>query len=117
LENILLTSGGSIAFIDCDEPFASSWWLDFGKLFQDLDGHWCIRGLYGEGGVNLLNAAQKLDRLGAHFRRLAARLDGSLVQRLPQLAALGLFRALPYAQSNAVRLFVCRRIQHVLGTE
>src|SRR5262249_54964150 len=48
LENILLTAGGSIAFIDCDQAFASSWWLDFGKLFQDLSGHWCIRALYGQ---------------------------------------------------------------------
>jgi aminoglycoside phosphotransferase len=114
LENILLTAGGSIAFIDCDETFASSWWLDFGKLFQDLDGHWCIRGLYDDAGVALLNAIQKLDGLGVRFRRLADDLDGRLAARLPQLAALGLFRAIPYARSEAVRLFICRRIQHVL---
>ncbi|MEO8301241.1 MAG: phosphotransferase [Rhizomicrobium sp.] len=39
LENVLLTAGKSIAFIDCDDGFASSFWLDFGKLFQDIDGH------------------------------------------------------------------------------
>jgi hypothetical protein len=118
LENILLTAGGSIAFIDCDESFASSWWLDFGKLFQDLDGHWCIRALYDEeggarDGIRRLNAVQKLDVLAAHFRLLAASLDGRLVARLPQLAALGLFRAIPYAQS-AVRGFICRQLQQVL---
>lgn len=116
LENILLTAGKSIAFIDCDVPFASSYWLDFGKLFQDIDGHWCIRVLYGPDGssVHRLNAAQKLDALGARLRQLAAALDGRLAGRLPQLAALGLFRAIPYAQSDAVRAFLCRRIAHVL---
>lgn len=114
IENILLTAGKSIAFIDCDVPFASSWWLDFGKLFQDMDGHWCIRALYPAGGVPLLNAIQKLDVLGAHFRRLAANLDGRLPGRLPQLAALGLFRAIPYARDDAVRRFLCRRIAHIL---
>jgi aminoglycoside phosphotransferase len=118
LENILLTSGKSIAFIDCDAPFASSYWLDFGKLFQDIEGYWCLRALYGaeDGGVRLLNATQKLHGLGARFRRLAAELDGPLVDRLPQLAALGLFRAIPYTQDEAVRRFLCRRIVHLLET-
>lgn len=116
LENILLTTGKSIAFIDCDAPFASSYWLDFGKLFQDLDGHWCIRALYGpdQSGVRLLNAVQKLDMLGRHFRQLAADMDNRLAARLPQLAALGLLRAIPYAPNDAVRHFLCRRISHVL---
>lgn len=116
LENILLTAGRSIAFIDCDEGFASSYWLDVGKLFQDLDGHWCIRALYARDAepVRRLNAIQKLDQLGIHFRRLAARMDAALPGRLPQLAALGLFRAVPYARTDAVRRFLCRRIAHVL---
>lgn len=117
LENILLTAGGSIAFIDCDETFASSWWLDFGKLFQDLDGHWCIRNLYEEQGVSRLNAIQKLEGLGAWLRPLAAGLDQGLVKKLPQLAALNLFRALPYAKDDAARRFICRRIGHVLEQE
>jgi hypothetical protein len=117
LENILLTAGGSIAFIDCDAPFASSYWLDFGKLFQDLDGHWCIRALHGpdKDGVRLLNASQKLESLGARLRCLASDLDPGLTARLPQLAALGLFRAMPYAKDDAVRRFLCSRIARVLG--
>lgn len=116
LENILLTAGKSIAFIDCDYGFASSFWLDFGKLFQDMDGHWCIRALYAPGAepVRRLNASQKLETLGLHFRQMAAQLDSGLPHRLPQLAALGLFRAIPYAHTDRVRLFLCDRIMRVL---
>jgi aminoglycoside phosphotransferase len=116
LENILLTTGKSIAFIDCDDAFASSFWLDFGKLFQDIDGHWCIRALYASGAepVRRLNASQTLEKLGLHFRRLAAETDPDLPNRLPQLAALGLFRAIPYAHTDPVRLFLCDRIARVL---
>jgi aminoglycoside phosphotransferase len=118
LENILLTAGKSIAFIDCDESFASSFWLDFGKLFQDLDGHWCIRALYGPNQVpaRLLNAAQKLEQLGPRFRHLAAELDPRLALLLPQLSALGLYRAIPYAREPALVSFVCHRIDRILGT-
>ena len=116
LENILLTAGKSIAFIDCDDAFASSFWLDFGKLFQDIDGHWCIRSLYGESAepVRRLNASQTLEKLGLHVRRLAAEMDADLPARLPQLAALGLFRAIPYAHTDVVRRFLCDRIARVL---
>ena len=116
LENILLTTGKSIAFIDCDQGFVSSFWLDFGKLFQDIDGHWCIRTLYASGAdsVRRLNASQTLEKLGLHFRRLAAEMDATLPGRLPHLAALGLFRAIPYAQTDPVRFFLCDRIRHVL---
>lgn len=117
LENILLTAGKSVAFIDCDHGFASSFWLDFGKLFQDIDGHWCIRALYAPGAepVRRLNASQMLEKLGLHFRRLAAQMDGGLPGHLPQLAALGLFRAMPYARADSGRLFLCDRITRVLG--
>lgn len=116
LENILLTAGKSIAFIDCDHGFVSSLWLDFGKLFQDIDGHWCIRALYGPDAepVRRLNASQTLEKLGLHFRRLAAEMDPDLASRLPQLAALGLFRAIPYARADSARLFLCDRIIRVL---
>lgn len=116
LENILLTAGKSVAFIDCDESFASSFWLDFGKLFQDLDGHWCIRALYGPdpAPARLLNAIQKLEQLGAQFRHLASELDPRLPSLLPQLSALGLYRAIPYARNVASVSFVCDRIERLL---
>jgi streptomycin 6-kinase len=113
LENILLTTNRTVGLIDCDETFASSWWLDFGKLFQDIDGHWCLRGLYAA-GTPRVNAIQKLAPLGHAFRTLAAAIDPALPQRLPQLAALGLLRAAPYARDKATRDFVCARIRHLL---
>jgi hypothetical protein len=116
LENILLTTNSTVGLIDCDETFASSWWLDFGKLFQDIDGHWCLRRLYAPGipAVRRINAVQKLETLGIAFRALAARLDPALPARLPQLAALGLLRAAPYAKDGQTRLFLQTRIAHLL---
>jgi tRNA A-37 threonylcarbamoyl transferase component Bud32 len=116
LENVLLTAGKSVAFIDCDVPWISSFWLDFGKLFQDIHGHWCIRSLYGPGSApaRLPNAVQKLEHLGAQFRDLAAKLDQRLPLFLPQLSALGLYRTIPYARDTALVSFVCRRIDRIL---
>jgi len=116
LENILLTTNSTVGLIDCDETFASSWWLDFGKLFQDIEGHWCLRGLYSPGApsVRRINAVQKLQALGIAFRALAARCDPALPARLPQLAALGLLRAAPYAKDGETRLFLQARIAHLL---
>jgi aminoglycoside phosphotransferase len=117
LENIMLANARGIVFIDCDEAWVSSFWLDVGKLFQDVAGHWCIRQLYDAGSPPLrrTGAVQKLERLGRDFRALAATADQALPARLPQLAALGLFRALPYARTQAVAEFVCARIGTVLG--
>jgi hypothetical protein len=116
LENILLTTNSTVGLIDCDETFASSWWLDFGKLFQDIEGHWCLRGLYAPDvpAVRRINAVQKLEALGTAFRGLAARCDPALPARLPQLAALGLLRAAPYARDDQTRTFLQTRIAHLL---
>lgn len=117
LENILITNRHEIVFIDCDEAWVSSFWLDLGKLFQDASGHWCIRQLYAPGvpAVQRAAAIQKLDRLAADFRRLAYTADPALPERLPQLAALSLFRALPYARTPAAAEFICARIDVGLG--
>ncbi|MBS0275962.1 MAG: phosphotransferase [Proteobacteria bacterium] len=116
LENIMLASQRGIVFIDCDDAWVSSFWLDVGKLFQDIAGHWCIRGLYEADApaIRRAGAVQKLERMGADFRALAAAADPVLPVRLPQLAALGLFRALPYARTSSVAGFVCARIGAVL---
>lgn len=116
LENMLITTARTIAFIDCDEPWVSSYWLDFGKLFQDIEGHWCIRRLYAPDAPPpaRVNAIQKLAPLARGFRDLAATTDMTLPARLPQLAALGLLRAVPYAQGEASVAFICRRIAHLL---
>jgi aminoglycoside phosphotransferase len=115
LENILLTAGKSIAFIDCDDPWISSFWLDFGKLFQDVRGHWCIRNLaITSHASELVNARQKLEQLRAPFLSLASAIDAALPARLPQLAALCLLRAIPYSQDPAVVAFLCYRIHRLL---
>lgn len=118
LENMLITTVRTIAFIDCDEPWVSSYWLDFGKLFQDIEGHWCLRRLYTADVPSpaRVNAIQKLAPLGRGFRDLAATTDAALPARLPQLAALGLLRAVPYAQDEASIAFICQRIAHLLDT-
>ncbi|HTO39930.1 MAG TPA: phosphotransferase [Rhizomicrobium sp.] len=114
LENILLTRKRGIVFIDCDEPFASSWWLDVAKLFQDVQGHWCIRTLYGTAEpAQFLNAVQKIDQLSGDLYKLVA--NDALREKLPQLTALHLFRCLPYVKQEDVVNFVCARIQHVLN--
>jgi aminoglycoside phosphotransferase len=116
LENMLITTARTVAFIDCDEAWVSSYWLDFGKLFQDIDGHWCLRRLYEDEAstAQRINAIQKLEPLARGFRALAAASDAALPARLPQLAALGLLRAVPYATDEALIAFICRRIAHLL---
>ncbi|HEY4274664.1 MAG TPA: phosphotransferase [Rhizomicrobium sp.] len=116
LENMLITTAKTVAFIDCDEAWVSSYWLDFGKLFQDIDGHWCLRRLYEPEcpQAQRVNAIQKLEPLRRAFRALAETTDPALPARLPQLAALGLLRAVPYARDETAMAFICRRIATLL---
>ncbi len=112
LENILLTKRG-IVFIDCDDPWISSWWLDIAKLFQDATGHWCLRNLYrASEPAQFINALQKLEQIAEGCRKLAS--DSAILSRLPQLIALNLFRCLPYVRCKEDAGFVCRRIRHVM---
>lgn len=116
LENMLITTARTVAFIDCDQAWVSSYWLDFGKLFQDIEGHWCLRRLYASEipQAQRVNAIQKMEPLGRAFRALAGRTDTVLLERLPQLAALGLLRAIPYAKDETSIAFICKRIAHLL---
>ncbi len=114
LENIMLGTERSVVFIDCDQAWVSSYWLDFGKLFQDLYGHWCLRNCDRHGGPQLANATGKLERLAGAFETLAAGDDPALAAKLRQLAALNLFRALPYASEAGVASFICARVLRVL---
>ena len=116
LENMLITTAKTVAFIDCDQAWVSSYWLDFGKLFQDIEGHWCLRRLYAPEipQSQRVNAIQKMEPLRRAFRALAARTDTVLLERLPQLAALGLLRAVPYAKDPDTITFICKRIAHLL---
>jgi aminoglycoside phosphotransferase len=116
LENIMLGPERGVVFIDCDQPFVSSYWLDMGKLFQDLYGHWCLRRLYAARAAQIqrANAIEKLMQLESMFRPLVAREEPGLAERLHQLAALSLFRALPYATEPETAAFICTRIRRVL---
>jgi aminoglycoside phosphotransferase len=109
-ENILVSPDGQVTFIDCDEPFASSWHLDFGKLFQDITGHWCLRGL----DKPSIGAAERLAQIGVAFQALARELDPTLPPRLLQFAALHLFRTVPYSRSEGDVGFALRAAARLL---
>ncbi|MEJ1967565.1 MAG: hypothetical protein WDN03_02855 [Rhizomicrobium sp.] len=110
LENILLTPDQSVVFIDCDVAWTSSWWLDLAKLFQDLEGHWCLRAVASPS----IDALERLRLFASDFRRLAHELDPALPPRLAQLAALHLLRTLPYAKDAATVAFASAAAQRLL---
>jgi len=109
-ENILISPEQGVVFIDCDEPFASSWWLDLAKLFQDVEGRWFLR----ETPVASVDALERLDLLGRHLRSLAGELAPALPDRLNQFAALHLFRTLPYVREPSAAGYVCAAIIRIL---
>jgi aminoglycoside phosphotransferase len=115
LENMLVCPARGLVFIDCDDGFASSYWLDAGKIFQDTIGHWCLRDAYLSGGPGAIQAVQRLDRMAAALRGLVASVDPMLALRLPQFAALNLFRTLPYAHDANLAGWVLQRIAYVLN--
>lgn len=110
LENILVSPERGVVFIDCDVPWVSSWWLDLAKLFQDLEGHWCLR------AAPSIDALERLRLFARDFRAVVQEIDPLLPPRLSQLAALHLFRTLPYAQTPAVAAFACAAAKRLLET-
>jgi aminoglycoside phosphotransferase len=118
LENILLQQKRAV-FIDCDETFASSYWLDLSKLYQDVDGHWFLRKLYLEPPTKtaLANAVGRLLRLAAPLRALALRLEPGFDAYRPHLTALNLFRTIPYTNDRKQIEFVLDRMRMVLAHE
>ena len=117
-ENILLTADDRVVLIDCDAGWVSSWWIDAAKLYQGVSGHWFLSNLYldDEAGRSLLHASQRLERLKPFLDSLLAGLDRRLVPRIAQLAALHLFRTLPYARDERIVGFALSRIDAVLST-
>lgn len=116
LENLLLCPSRGLVLIDCDEAFASSWWLDVAKLRQDSAGHWCMRALYREqpGSTAWLNARQRMEHMDAAVLAIAGRLEPLLLPRLPQLGALHLLRALPYTRDENLAAFILARAAALL---
>lgn len=117
LENVLLAADGRVVLIDCDAGWLSAWWIDAAKLYQDVTGHWFLRGLYlqDERGLPLLSATQRLDRVRSSLGSLLAGLAPCLPKRISQLAALHLFRTLPYARDQRLVTFVLARMNSVLS--
>ncbi len=117
LENMIFSDTRGLVFIDCDDCFVSSYWLDAAKLFQDVAGHWCLRELYmsRESAPSVERAAQTLEKLAPPLRAMLALVDPQLVLRLPQFAALNLFRTLPYVKTERLTAFVLERMTHVLN--
>lgn len=116
LENVLLCPSRGVVMIDCDEAFASSWWLDAAKLCQDTAGHWCMRSLYRErhGSAAWLNACQRLERMNSEVYAMVMRLEPALASRLPQLTALHLLRTLPYTADESLAAFTLTRAAALL---
>jgi aminoglycoside phosphotransferase (APT) family kinase protein len=112
-ENILIAPDGRVSFIDCDEPFASSWWLDAGKLFQDIAGQWCLRALTSPS----VGATERLAQLNATMYQLAAELDPALPPRLQQFASLHLLRTVPYSKTEEMVGFATRAAARLLEIE
>jgi hypothetical protein len=106
-ENILIAPDERVMFIDCDEPFASSWQLDLGKLFQDAAGFWCLRSL----DKPSIGATERLAQLAAEFCALSPDITPA---RLKQFAALHLLRTVPYAKSDEMIAFAVRAAARVL---
>lgn len=115
LENVMAGPGGRLLFIDFDEPWVSSPWLDLAKLFQDVTGHWCLRKLYMQGmaSVALLNATARMDGLFARLIGLVRTRAPALEPKLPALVGLNLFRTLPYVQDTALAAFVLMRMGEI----
>jgi aminoglycoside phosphotransferase (APT) family kinase protein len=115
LENMLTCPSRGLVFVDCDDCFVSSYWLDAAKIFQDVAGHWCLRALYLANGTGVDAVAQRLDSLVPALRAMLALLDPQLAIRLPQFTALNLFRTLPYTKDERLAAFVLERMAHVLN--
>ena len=116
LENILIGKDGRFYLIDFDTPNILSAWMDFGKLYQDLLGYWCIRSIAmtAPRSLRLNNAIQALFRLRAEVDRVLTDRMPDMAQILPQLAAFNLLRALPYCRDDDIAHYLIQRIRAVL---
>lgn len=112
LENMLIGADGRVHLIDFDVPDISSLWMDVGKLYQDLIGHWCIRdsGIDDPGSIAHGTALMALHRLRRAVEPVIARRIPALPAALPKLAALNLMRALPYTRDARVAAYILRQV-------
>jgi len=116
-ENVLYDKNGKFVLIDMDVPDISSWYMDVGKIFQDVMGHWCLRRLALEepGTLAFLNAQVALNRTGGYMVSMLREIDPNILNKLPQLAALNLLRALPYCGDEKVAVFILSRLNSMFS--
>ena len=117
LENILIDTSNRLWLIDFDAPDLSSYWFDLAKMYQDLQGHWCLRYMSSQSrSPSRLNAIMAIRRLRSAVDELVAPLVPGLLETLAPLVALCLMRALPYCQEIGTALFILDRA-HAIITE
>jgi len=116
LENIIIGADGNFYLIDFDVPDIPSLWMDIGKIYQDLLGHWCIRALAINcpGDVAHITAVQALHRLRVEIDGVVGRVFPNLLLSMPKLVVLNLMRTLPYTNDPAVVDFVLQRVAALL---
>lgn len=104
LENILVGREGDLWLID---PIASPidhYWIDWSKLFQDVEGGWhAHRGRAIASGVTRW--------LRNRWLAAACRLDPAYRPRHHLLLGLTFARILPYARTSADRAYVAERVE------
>lgn len=115
LENILIDTSNRLWMIDFDAPDLSSYWFDLAKIYQDLQGHWCLRHLSIQSrSPSRLNAMMAVRRLRSAVDELIASLVPGLLETLAPLVALCLMRALPYCRDIGTALFILDRAHAVI---
>jgi aminoglycoside phosphotransferase (APT) family kinase protein len=118
LENLIIHQT-DYWLIDFDVVDIGSWFMDVGKLFQDLHGQWCLRHLAAAqpGSLAHLNAQLALSRLGEVVWAALRDLSPRLPALIPALAAFSLARAMPYCTDAATAAFLAGRVEAVLDWE
>lgn len=118
LENIIVTKK-EFCLIDFDVADLPSYYMDIAKIFQDVGGLWCLRGMEREahGALAYANARQVLNRLRGMLLAMVQDMEPRLLPLLPRLVALNLMRVLPYCRDAATGKFVLARVGAVLEDE
>ncbi len=115
LENIIRRRTG-FALIDFDVVDLRSYFMDIGKLYQDLYGQWCIRKLAIDEASSTahINAQLFLGRLRNVFNLLLQEFEPAILKNLPALTGLNLARIMPYCTERRTAEYVLRQLRHSL---
>jgi aminoglycoside phosphotransferase (APT) family kinase protein len=105
LGNIILTPDNTLVLIDFLDGPLSSWWLDFSKLHQDIDSHWFLRddADFKCTGPRFRQVQLMLHYLRQELYRHLSSGDALPLDRLSNLLAFQLLRAIPYANAETCK--------------